>query len=493
MRILLTGANGYIGMRLLPILLEAGHEVVCCVRNAKRYGIDQKNHRQIEIIEADFLDASSLDAIPKNIDTAFYLIHSMTAQTGNFLKQEEAMARNFVHYIESTTATQIIYLTGIASADSTSEHFESRLATEKIIKASTIAHTVFRAAIIVGSGSASFEIIRDLVEKLPVMVAPSWLKSRCQPIGIRDVLSYLSQALGNVNTYNQVFDIGGPDILSYKDMLLQFAEVRGLKRKILTMPMLSPRLSSMWLYFVTSTNIHLARNLVDSMKFDVLMQNRNVENVIPHDCITYRKAVELAFLKVGQNAVSSSWKDALSSSGSLLNDPDQFSEVPQYGCFKDLQIKPIEVSRNQVLENIWHIGGYRGYYHATFLWKIRGYLDKLSGGIGLRRGRRSLTELNPGDALDFWRVLVADKAHGRLLLYAEMKLPGEAWLEFKLAHRSGQDVLVQTATFRPKGLFGRLYWYSVWPFHIFVFSGMAEKISSFQPKTESDANVNISR
>ncbi len=487
MKVLLTGANGYIGMRLLPLLLDAGHEVICTVRNAKRFSIDEDVTNRIQVIEVDFLDPKSIVKIPQDIDVAYYLIHAMAGQTGNFKRLEEQMAENFVSFLETTTAQQLMYLTGIIADDANSEHFESRFATEQILKRCAIPHTVLRAAIIVGSGSASFEIIRDLVEKLPVMVAPRWLKSRCQPIGIRDVLSYIMLATGNEQMYNKVYDIGGPDILSYKEMLLQFAEVRGLKRYILTLPLLSPRISSLWLYFVTSTSVHLARNLVDSMRFDVLMQNNHIDLVAPHKCMTYREAVQLAFLRVSQNAVLSSWKDSAASSSAVVNDPDEYSEVPRYGCFRDKQIADLKISLQEAKDNIWRIGGDQGYYYATYLWKLRGYLDKLTGGIGLRRGRRSPTELYPGDALDFWRVLVADKASGRLLLYAEMKLPGEAWLEFKLQKRNGKNVIVQTATFRPKGLLGRLYWYAVWPFHIFVFGGMAGNIAS--TRRQSNASL----
>lgn len=477
MKILLTGANGYIGMRLLPLLLAEGHEVICCVRSALRFSVKGDTAEQITVTEADFLDPDSLERLPKEIDVAFYLIHSMAGQTGNFKSLEEEMAENFKTYIDRTSAEQVIYLTGIVNEETVSEHFAARFATENILKTSRIPHTVFRAGIIVGSGSASFEIIRDLVEKLPVMIAPRWLNSKCNPLAVRDVLYYLRTATGNSDTYNRVFEIGGPDTLTYREMLLQFAEVRGLRRYIFTLPLLTPRLSSMWLYFVTSTSIHLARNLVDSMKYDVAVTDHSVDDVLPHRPVTYRKAVELAFRKLSQNEVLSSWIDAASSSGMTIKNLEEYKDVPRYGCYKDKQVIPLSISEEEALGNIWRIGGETGYYYATFLWKLRGYLDKLTGGIGLRRGRRSPTEINPGDALDFWRVLSADKKEKRLLLYAEMKLPGEAWLEFKISQQNGESVLEQTATFRPRGLFGRMYWYAVWPFHIFVFGGMASKIA----------------
>ncbi len=483
MKILLTGANGYIGARLIPLFLEKGHTVICCVRNKSRLASGDINIDHLQVLEADFLDQQSLEKLPKDIDVAFYLIHSMASKTGDFMEQEQLMAQNFVDYLEGTSARQLIYLSGIANEHTTSEHFQSRLATEEILKSSKVAYTVFRAAIIVGSGSASFEIIRDLVEKLPVMVAPRWLNSRCQPIGVRDVLHYLTESIGLKASYNRVFDIAGPEVLSYKDMLLQFARVRRLRRYILTLPLLTPRLSSLWLYLVTSTSVHLARNLVDSMKFDVLAGDDSINEIIPRKCMSYEEAVQLAFLKISQNAVLSSWKDAAASSGTTLIDPEEYSEVPRHGCFKDLQMVQIgnEAEVDQVLENVWSLGGSRGYYYATYLWKLRGYLDKFVGGIGLRRGRRSPTELNPGDALDFWRVLVSNKEERKLLLYAEMKLPGEAWLEFRIVKKGGKPCLLQTATFRPRGLFGRMYWYAVWPFHIFVFGGMAKNIVNYRP------------
>jgi hypothetical protein len=312
------------------------------------------------------------------------------------------------------------------------------------------------------------------------MIAPKWLNSKCQPLAVRDVIKYLEKALLNEAVYNNTFDIGGPDVLTYKQMLLKFAEVRGLKRYILTVPLLTPKLSSLWLYFVTSTSYNLARNLVDSMTVDVIAGDDRIKSAIPLQTIGYKEAVELAFQKISQNIVLSSWKDAMSSSGSTLMNIDDFIDVPHHGCFKDQKEMVLERPAHEVLDNIWRIGGGQGWYYGTFLWKIRGYLDKAAGGTGLRRGRRSPTDIHPGDALDFWRVLVSSREQKRLLLYAEMKLPGEAWLEFKITNEKGMDVLQQTATFRPKGLWGRLYWYSVWPFHIFVFSGMIDRIAKYK-------------
>jgi hypothetical protein len=335
--------------------------------------------------------------------------------------------------------------------------------------------TVLRAAIIIGSGSASFEIIRDLVEKLPLMVTPKWLQSRCQPIAIANVLEYLTGVMFNEKTYHQNFDIGGPDILTYRQMLLQYAEVRRLRRFIITIPVLTPRLSSLWLYFVTSTSFALARNLVDSIMNEVICRDNRIREIIPLDLLNYKESISRAFIRIQQNLILSSWKDAVHNTGldaSFMN----FVNVPEYGCLVD-ETK-ISFSRNpeEVIGNIWSIGGNRGWYYGNFLWGIRGILDQLVGGVGLRRGRRSPSDLRAGDSLDFWRVILADRKKGRLLLFAEMKLPGEAWLEFRVKRKDQQNQLIQTATFRPKGIFGRIYWFMLLPFHIFIFKGMARNI-----------------
>lgn len=476
MKILLTGATGYIGKRLLPVLLEQGHEVVCCVRDKTRFPTDGiYQHPGISLFEVDFLKAiPSVEAIT-DIDAAYYLIHSMSSTEGDFEKLESVSATNFVEMVNKTQARQIIYLGGITNEAELSKHLASRKNVQDILSKSHIPLTTIKAGIIVGSGSASFEIIRDLVEKLPVMITPRWLNTKCQPIAIRNVLEYLSGALLKPETFGQSYDIGGPDILTYKQMLLQFGEVRNLKRYIYTVPVMTPRLSSYWLYFVTSTSYKLAVNLVNSMKVEVVAKDNRLEKLLHVQPITYKEAVKLAFLKIDQNNVVSSWKDSLVSSfrnPSLL----EYINVPTDGCFTDIREKLITTDANQVLSNIWSIGGRRGWYYGNWMWNIRGFMDKMAGGVGLRRGRTNANAIYTGDTLDFWRVLVADKVNKRLLLYAEMVLPGEAWLEFKIIEKEDQMVLQQTATFRPRGLLGRLYWYSVLPFHFFVFDGMARNL-----------------
>lgn len=473
MKILLTGANGYIGQRLLPVLLQQGHTVYCCVRNRKRF--DGLTHERLEIIEVDFLDPAPGASFPADLDVAYFLIHSMSSK-GDFASKEAATAMNFSKMVQATRCKQVIYLSGIVNETELSDHLSSRFEVEKILRNGQVPVTVLRAGIIVGSGSASFEIIRDLVEKLPVMIAPKWLNTLCQPISIRNVVQFLSGVIGRKETYHQDFDIGGPEVLSYKQMLLQFAAVRKLRRYIWTVPVMTPKLSSYWLYFITSTSYHLAQNLVDSMKINVICRPNKLAADLGIELLSYKTAVEMAFQRIEQNMVVSSWKDAFSSFDTNPKLMD-YVEVPKFGCFKDEKSRTLAGNETEVLERIWRIGGEQGWYYGTILWKIRGYMDKIVGGVGLRRGRTNPNEISPGDALDFWRVLIADRAGMRLLLFAEMKLPGEAWLEFSISQKQGNWVLSQIATFRPRGLWGRVYWYLVLPFHFFIFNGMIDRLT----------------
>ena len=472
MRILVTGATGYIGKRLIPLLLNDGHTIICPVRDKKRALNYYNNQKNIELIEADFLNGHTLNAISKDIDIAYYLIHSMSNSAKEFHALEEKCAFNFKRYAENSQVKQVIYLSGITNDTKLSKHLLSRKNVENTLKSDTYALTTFKAGIIVGSGSSSFEIIRDLVEKLPAMIAPKWLNTKTQPLAIRDVLSFLHKALDKKELYNTSYDIFGPEILTYKEMLLQFAAVRKLKRTIITVPVMTPKLSSYWLYFVTSTSYKLASSLVNSMGVEVIGKKSDINKILDVNPMTYKEAVKLAFKKIEQNSIISSWKDSYVSSGKLKNYVHEFINVPEYGCFKDFKKRKV-TNKERTLNNIWAIGGDTGWYYGTFLWKIRGFIDQIFGGAGLRRGRRHPTQLNAGDALDFWRVIYADKEKGKLLLYAEMVLPGEAWLEFKIE----DGILYQTATFRPHGLAGRLYWYAVMPFHWFVFNGMINNIN----------------
>lgn len=471
MKILLTGVTGYVGKRLLPQLVAQGHHVVCCVRDVKRISLPDDIRPKVSLIEVDFLIPETLKNIPIDIDAAYYLIHSMSGSTTNFEENEKISASNFTQYMNTTSVLQVIYLSGIVNQNELSKHLSSRKAVEDILASGKFSLTTLRACIVIGSGSASFEIMRDLVEKLPVMIAPRWLNTRSQPISIRNTLEFLLGVLFNKACYNQSFDIGGKEILTYKEMLLKFAKVRKLKRRIYVVPVMTPRLSSYWLYFITSTNYKLAVNLVDSMKIDVICKPNNLAEMLHINLMGYEEAIALAFMKTEQQEVVSSWKDALSTK--VLEDGIQAHiEVPVYGCFRDVK-QHIYTNEAQTLHRIWSIGGQTGWYYGNWMWKIRGMMDKMVGGVGLRRGRRNQHELQAGDSLDFWRVLYVNKQEKRLLLFAEMKLPGEAWLEFRMEN----GILHQVATFRPLGLAGRLYWYSMAPLHFFIFRKMIQRIA----------------
>ena len=471
MKILLTGATGYIAQRLIPVLIDNGHEVICCVRDKSRFDASKYSQSSLRVIEVNFLHFESLNVIPDTIDIAYYLIHSMSSQSGDFENMETTCANNFKEYMQKTTVSQVIYLSGITNERELSKHLSSRKNVETILSKATFSLTTLKAGIIVGSGSASFEIIRDLVEKLPFMITPRWLNTRCQPIAVRNVIEFLNAVAGQTDTYDKSYDIGGPDILNYKEMLLRFATIRNLKRRIVVVPVMTPKISSYWLYFVTSTSYSLAKNLVNSMKIEVICRPNDLASRFNISLIEYDTSIRLAFDMIEQNHVLSSWIDA-QSSNVLEMGISRYMEVPVNGCFKDKHVMAVNDS-NLSFNKIWSIGGKNGWYYANRLWEIRGFMDKLAGGVGMRRGRKSETELSPGESLDFWRVLLADKAEKRLLLYAEMKLPGEAWLEFRLEG----NTLTQTATFRPLGLLGRLYWYCLLPVHAFIFRGMIRNIS----------------
>jgi len=474
MKILLTGANGYIGLRLLPELLELGHTVCAVVRNRNRLPAEDfvNSAGCLEVLEANLLSPDQ--EFPADIDAAYYLVHSMGSGAG-FAEREAASARNFLRALERTRCRQIIYLGGIIPpSEELSTHLRSRLAVQEILGSGRVPLTALRASIIVGSGSASFEIIRDLVEKLPVMITPRWTANRCQPIAIQNVIEYLLGVLLREETWGRTFDLGGPEVLTYKELLMQYAHGRRLRRFIIPVPVLTLRLSSLWLYLVTNTSFRIARALVDSMAHESVCAETAIRAIVPQKLLSYREAIARAFVRIAQNRVPSSWFDALASGGFP---PARLRSVrvPEHGVLRDQRIVPITGNREAVVDAIWRIGGEMGWPSMNWAWHLRGMMDRMAGGVGIRRGRRDPVHLRPGDAVDFWRVLLADRPEGRLILFAEMKLPGEAWLEFRVE----ETRLVQTATFRPRGLWGRLYWLLCMPFHGFLFPRMARRLVAY--------------
>ncbi|MBM3201837.1 MAG: SDR family oxidoreductase [Chlamydiae bacterium] len=475
MNVFVTGATGFIGKRLIAILLQEGHTVyaLCRIQGTK---VGSINHPNLHIVYGDLEEPEKILNMPKQVDVSYYLVHSMAKKIKDLEEKEGQVAENFVALMEKAHCKQVIYLGGIIDPHTQlSPHLKSRKMVEDVLKKGLMELTVFRSSIIIGAGSASFEIIRDLVEKLPIMVAPRWVNTKCQPIAIADVLFYLKSALLNKEAFGGVFDIGGPDVYTFKEVLLRYAKFRELKRYIINVPFLTPKFSSYWLVFVTSVPYLLCSYLVESMKSNSICLNNDIQKKIPHACITFEQALERAFFKIANHQVESTWMDAWVID---QKSPDiaKFSEIPTQGCFKEVRKMAIYDSKEQVIERIWKIGGSNGWHGVDWAWAIRGLIDKIFHGPGLNRGRRHPTEIEVGDAIDFWRVVKADKKDGDLILYAEMHLPGKAWLEFQ----ADDQCVYQITVFQPKGVFGRLYWYLMLPFHAVIFKKMICGIAGYK-------------
>ena len=477
-KILVTGASGYVGGRLVTALLADGADVRVFVRDANK----AQSHswaNQVEIATGNASDFQSTKDALTGVHTAYYLLHSINLGP-NFDEIESAMARNFAKAAQSCGVSQIVYLGGINNDEKTSKHLTSRANTGKELATTSVPVLELRAGIIIGSGSASFEMLRHLTHRLPVMTTPKWVSNKTHPIAIRDVLWYLRNCAKLEKPVGGVFDIGGPEVLTYADMMQKFAKLSGLrKRLIIKVPVLTPKLSSLWIGFVTPVPTSLARPLVGSLISEVVADpKKSIDKLIPKPAeglIDVDGAVKLALSNVSSNTVSTRWSDATLPTApwqKAQSDPEWAGEM----LLKDKKVRTTDASIKSLWEAIEEIGGENGWYGSDFLWYLRGLLDRMIGGVGLRRGRRDPIHLRVGDSLDFWRVesLVPEQS---LKLYAEMILPGKAWLEFRISKLpNGQSEVVQEASFSPRGLGGQLYWYAVLPFHVLVFPTMIRNL-----------------
>ena len=474
---LVTGASGYVGGRLVRDLLSDKKRVRVLVRDAKK--IQGQNWAQsVEIIEGNASNVQDLDRALAGVHTAYYLLHSINVAT-DFGDIEAAMAKGFAESAERQKVQQIIYLGGIANDENRSRHLTSRMNTGTQLASTSVPVLELRAGIIIGSGSASFEMLRHLTHRLPIMTTPKWVSNRTQPIAIRDVLYYLRNAANLKEPVNRICDIGGPEVVSYASMMQKFSQISGLrKRIIIQVPVLTPKLSSLWIGFVTPVPTSLARPLVESLISEVVVDPRKaITDLIPPSAeglLTVSQAIELALTRVAENHVDTRWSDAAFPTApwqKAQSDPDWAGEL----TLKDHREITTDVPLRKIWEQIEGIGGEHGWFGSGWLWYLRGLIDRMVGGVGLRRGRRDPVHLRIGDSVDFWRVEgLEDGKH--LRLYAEMILPGKAWLEFHLEERNGQSFVSQDALFEPRGLGGQLYWYVVSPFHFFIFPTMLRNI-----------------
>lgn len=471
MKILVTGASGYIGGRLVPVLLEAGHEVRCMSRNPTKLDDDPWRDR-VEVVQADVLEKESLTAALDGCDAAFYLVHSMGE--GDFTARDREAATNFAEVAANCGLRRIVYLGGLGEGDDLSAHLASRHEVGRILADGDTPVTELRAAVIIGSGSVSFEMLRHLTEVLPAMITPKWVSVRCQPIAIRNVLEIMVNVIADDEPDSCIIEIGGPDVLTYADMMQQYAQVAGLpKRLIVPVPVLTPQLSSRWIGLVTPLPTGVAKPLVDSLRHEVVVGDMSASKRLAGELIPYRDAVALALEHEAAFDVATRWSDAgLASARPQENDPEWSGRT----VYRDVQSVETTANPEDLFWAFSRIGGDFGYYTFNWAWRIRGVLDSIVGGVGLRRGRRHPEQLRSGEALDFWRVSSVEPGE-RLQLKAEMLLPGEAWLEF-LVTKGEPNVLTQTASFYPKGLFGRLYWFALVPFHVAIFGRMARRIAS---------------
>ena len=485
--ILVLGASGYVGGRLVPELLANGYAVRCLARSAAKLAA-KPWAGDVDVREGDLLEEESLAGVFDGVRAVFHLVHSMGG-SGSFADADRRIAQAVAEHAERAGVERIVYLGGLGEiTPATSAHLRSRAEVGDLLTAAAVPSTVLRAAVIIGSGSASFEMLRHLVEKLPVMVTPRWVDTKVQPIAIRDVLRYLVGVLDDPSGEDHVFDIAGPDVLTYLEMMQGYAAVAGLpKRRVLKVPVLTPALSSHWVNLVTPVPFGLAKPLVESLAVEVVRRpgGEDIAALVPGECLPYRHVVELALARIRDQGVETSWRDA-ELAGRRPADP--YPGDPEWAggtLLTDVRTAESAATPDQMFAAVCRIGGDRGWPSYRVLWEVRGVLDRLVGGVGLRRGRRDPDELRPGDALDFWRVEEVrppdqTDADGSAVvrLRAEMRLPGQAWLEFRVeAVRPGRTRLTQRALFAPKGLFGRLYWWTMAPFHPLIFASMVTRLA----------------
>ena len=472
--ILVTGATGYIGGRLVPRLLEMGYRVRCLVRDPSRLQ-GRPWQGQVEIMAGDVLQPDSLAQAMAGVRVAYYLVHSLGGGT-DFHERDMNAARNFGAAARAAGIERLIFLGGLAEASpGLSEHLRSRQQSGDALREAGVPVTEFRAGVIVGSGSLSFEMIRYLTERVPVMICPRWVFTRTQPIGIREVLEYLTAALSVPESAGRIIEIGGSEVVTYGEMMTQYAEVRGLKRWMIQVPVLTPRLSSYWVNLVTPIPAVIARPLIEGLRNENVVHDPVARDLFPNVApVSYRVSVARALAKLEARDVETAWSDALSTS---QGDVPPLTLTVQEGMVLERRQRVVPATPAALHAVFSGIGGKRGWFYMTWAWEIRGFVDKLIGGVGLRRGRRDPDALRVGEALDFWRVEAVEDQ--RLLrLRAEMRVPGKAWLQFQVTPREdGQTLLSQTAFFAPKGLFGWLYWYGLYPLHGLIFSGLIDQIA----------------
>ncbi len=475
MHVLVTGATGYIGGAIVPPLLAAGHRVRVLVRDPGRIR-GRPWEAQVEVVKGDLLDAATLPPALTSCDAAYYLVHSM-GTASSFHERDLQAAGNFAGAAARAGLRRILYLGGLGDESKRlSEHLSSRQATGERLRQGQVPVTELRAAIVVGAGSISFEMIRNLVERLPVMIIPRWVSQRVQPIGIRDALAYLVAALTEPAAAGEIIEIGGADVVTYREMMMAYAEQRGLRRLLVPVPLLTPWLSSHWVNLVTPASAGLARALVEGLRSEVVVRDDKARRLFPGiSPAPYRVALARTLERLQRGDLESSWRDALA--GSQGDAPPVVFHEEQ-GLLVERRQLTVEAPQSEVFRAFTGLGGRRGWLYANWAWRIRGFMDRLVGGVGLRRGRRDPDLLRPGDALDFWRVEAVEQP--RLLrLRAEMRVPGRAWLQFEALPGPGSSVqLVQTAYFAPRGLWGRLYWYSLYPFHGAIFGHMIRRVAA---------------